>query len=352
MLLAGSATASCGAAWPQVAASARPDRFQISGVQLKGATLMPESEWRILAAPLIGRSVGFADLEALRSAIEARFHALGWRLVSVRIPAQTLAEGTVVMKAVEPMLSAIGGPASSQRGPTHWRTSLPALREGYTPNLADLDKQLSLTNDNPAQREQVAFAAGAGLGQLRAEIQAEESSAAAFTAFIDNTGNAQTGRLRYGLAWRHSNLFGLGHQLNAQFISAPHDAGRPGRVTVVPSDKVQIFGLGYRLPLYRQGDAIDVTLGYFSDDSGRLAGLFDVSGKGTTAVLRYTQLLDRRGGWERRKISLPFSRADGSRLRCASVSNPSSSPVPTPVSVTLADRTNHRGSLFDQFFRH
>lgn len=300
MLLAGSAAASCGAVWPQGAAPAASDRFQISGVQLKGATLIPDTAWRVLAAPLIGRSIGFAELEALRSAIEARFHALGWRLVSVRIPAQTLAEGIVVMEAVEPVLVVIGGPASSQRGPTHWRASLPALREGYTPNLADLDKQLSLANDNPAQRVQVAFAASAGLAQLRADIRAEESPAAAFNAFIDNTGNVQTGRLRYGIAWRHSNVLGLDHQINGQVISAPHNADDPGGLNILPSHRIKIFGLGYRIPLYHQGAAMDFTLGYSKVDSGTLQDLFRVTGQGTTAAVKYSRLLDRIDGFEPR----------------------------------------------------
>jgi len=275
-------------------------RFQVNDIELAGATLLPESEWRPLARPLLGTLASFAELEAVRAAIEARYHALGWRLAAVRIPAQSTTGGVIRMQAVEPKLASVTLGKPSQLGEAHWRAALPALREGFGPNLDELDRQLTLNNENPSKRVQVAFSQAGAPGELSAVIQQEEASASTGSAFLDNTGNAQTGRLRYGLAWRHNNVFGLDHQLNAQVISAPHDPDNPDRLRILPSHKVKIFGLGYRVPLYRQGAALDLTLGHSSVDSGVLADLFTVTGKGSTAALRYTQMLGRAGGWEPR----------------------------------------------------
>ena len=275
-------------------------KFRVTEIRLAGATLLAEADWRPLVQPLLGREIGFVELEAVRQTIEARYHARGWRLASVRIPAQSLTDGVVRMEAVEPALTDVAVRGETHRGLEHWRRALPALQEGAAPNLNALDRQLSLANDNPSQRVQVAFAPGAEPNQLRAELQTDEAPVSGWTAFVDNTGNSQTGRLRYGLAWRHGNLFGLGHQLNLQAVSAPHDADNPGQLSIVPSNKVRIFGLGYRVPLHRQAALLDLTLGYSDVDSGTLQDLFRVTGQGTTAAIKYTTVLDRVDGWEPR----------------------------------------------------
>ena len=290
-------------------------KFRLVDIELAGATLLTPSQWREGALPFLGRDITFAELESARAAIEARFHAAGWRLVTVRIPAQSTSNGTVRMEAFEPKLASVKlksvgtpVPAGSARKPETWRAALPALVEGSTPNLNDLDKQLAIANDTGSRRSQVAItlenvAIGAAPGsarQLTGEIQTEEQASSHFQAFIDNSGNKQTGRLRYGVAFRHDNLWGLDHQLNAQIASAPHDEDNPEKLSLLPSTRVQILGLAYRVPLPDNAALIDATLAYSNVDSGTVANVFQVAGQGTTAGLKYTQLLDRVGSWEPR----------------------------------------------------
>ncbi len=278
-------------------------RFRLVDITLVGATLLKEEQWRPAIAALAGQDISFAQLEAARAAIEAVFHAQGWRLATVRIPAQSLTDGIVRMQAIEPRLKSVSvkrGGALGADGTLDWRTTLPALFEGSTPNLNALDRQLLLANENSARRVQVTFAAAGAPNELSAEIQTNEAVPTSITAFVDNTGSVQTGRLRYGLAWRHNNLWDLGHQLNVQATSAPHNKDEPHKLSLLPSSNVQVFGLGYRAPLPQQAAMVDVNLGYSNVDSGILNGVFNVAGKGSTAALKYTQLLERTGRWEPR----------------------------------------------------
>jgi len=187
------------------------------------------------------------------------------------------------------------------------------LREGQVPNLAELDRQLSLANEQGSQQLQVAMALpSAGGGEtLHAEIQARMGEPSGWVAFADNSGNDATGRLRYGIAWRHARLFDTDQQINLQVVSAPHDPDHPSRVSPLPSRNVRIAGLGWRMPLPDLAAAIDATLGYSSVDSGQLQDLFKVTGRGSTAQLRYTQLLYRQAGWKPRAfVALDWRRYD------------------------------------------
>ncbi|WP_374667845.1 ShlB/FhaC/HecB family hemolysin secretion/activation protein [Ramlibacter sp.] len=280
--------------------AATGSRFRLADVVLDGGQVRPGVDWPALVAPLRGREIDFAELETLRAAIERRHHDQGWRLASVRIPAQATDTGVIRMVLVDPRLGQVRiagvAPADSAR----WRALLPALREGEPPNITRLDRQLALANESPARRVQVAFVPGATPDTLDAEVRVEQAVPSGWVAFLDNTGDDATGKLRHGLAWRHADLWGLGHQLNVQVISAPHDPDHPSRFTPWPSRRVQIYGLGYRVPVVAAGAWLEATLGHSNVDSGTVQDLFTVRGRGSTASLRGTVLMDRQGGWEPR----------------------------------------------------
>jgi hypothetical protein len=88
--------------------------------------------------------------------------------------------------------------------------------------------------------------------------------------------------------------------LTLQLVGAPHDSDDPSRLSLVPSKRVFIFGVGYRVPLYEFGDSFDITAGYSNVDSGTVGNLFNVSGAGGVFGLRYTQNLDRAGDYDHR----------------------------------------------------
>ena len=286
-----------GGAFAQTPAPPAVASFRLESVELTGNTLLAESEWGPVASAATGRAITFAELDAVRANLEALYRARGWRLVSVRLPAQDISAGRVRMEVVEPRLSTVATSGQANFSEANLRAGFPALAAGEVPDLNALDRQLTLTNEHPAKRAQVVFLPDERPDRLRAEIRVQDNPPAGWLAFADNSGNRQTGKMRYGLAWRHGNLFDRDHQINVQVVSAPHDAAHPSRTTLTPNHNVQIFGLGYRVPLQAQGAMLDATLGYSSVDSGTLANLFRVSGRGTIAGLRYTRLMDRVGAW-------------------------------------------------------
>jgi hemolysin activation/secretion protein len=85
---------------------------------------------------------------------------------------------------------------------------------------------------------------------------------------------------------QHANLWGRDHVASLQYTT-----------TVEEPSQVAVWGLGYHVPLYGQGAALDLYASYSDVDSGVVtAGLFDlaVSGRGAVYGARYTKVLPKR----------------------------------------------------------
>jgi hemolysin activation/secretion protein len=111
-------------------------------------------------------------------------------------------------------------------------------------------------------------------------------------ANFDNTGSADTGKTHAGIVLQHANLGGRDHVGSLQYTT-----------TVEEPSQVAVWGLGYHVPLYAQGAALDLYASYSDVDSGTVnAGLFDlaVSGRGAVYGARYAKVLAKRslGGRE------------------------------------------------------
>ncbi len=302
-LIAGSALMLAGIfANVQAQTQAQAPAFRLDRVQIEGGSALAEHSWQAQLAPFLGREASLADIQAVRATIEKTYRDKGWRLTTVQVPEQTLSDGVLRLRVNEPRVRSVRIVGNQTFSLANWTASLPSLRAGLPPDLNELDQALGVLNEHAAKRAKVVFVAvpGSTRNEIDAEIHVEESPATSWTAFADNSGNAATGPLRYGLAWRTSNLWDMDHQLSVQAVSAPHEATDPDRISILPSDRVKILGIGYRWPMYGIGAVAEATLGHSSVDSGTLGGLFDVKGQGNTASLKVSKLMNRRSGWEPR----------------------------------------------------
>jgi hemolysin activation/secretion protein len=75
--------------------------------------------------------------------------------------------------------------------------------------------------------------------------------------------------------------------------------------SVEKQERVDIYSLGYRLPLYSLGDSIDLFAGYSDVDAGTTqtpAGPLQFAGKGTVYGARYNWLFARQGEYEHKLV--------------------------------------------------
>ncbi|CAN7184315.1 BamA/TamA family outer membrane protein [Pseudoduganella sp. LjRoot289] len=292
-ILAGTVLAvAVNAAW-----AAEPDsaiRFEISRFEVKGNTLLPADEVARLVARYTGQRRDFGDVQQALEALEAAYHARGYNVVTVELPEQELDRGVVRLNVVETKIGRIKVKNNRHFDEANIRRSLPALREGQTPNLTQVSGNLRLANESPAKKVSLKLQSSDTDGEVDAGLEVTDENPWKAMLNADNTGTGQTGKTHLGFVLQHANLWGRDHVASLQYTTT---AEQPGRV--------KVYGVGYHVPLYELGGSLDFFGSYSNVDSGTVsAGIFDlaVSGKGAVYGVRYTHGLPKRGNYESRLV--------------------------------------------------
>jgi hemolysin activation/secretion protein len=278
---------------PETPAGEKPDgipRFDIKGYQVDGNTLLAAGNLDFILAPFTGVGRDFGTVQEALDALEQAYRGKGFSMVSVALPEQELASGVVLLKVNENRLGKIAIAGNRYFDQANIRRSLPGLNQGQTPNLDAVSRSLRIANENPAKKVNLQLQNSDKVNEIDANIAVNDDSPWKIGITADNTGDRQTGKSRLGVLLQHANVFNRDHLLTLQNIWSPEK-----------TDKVSIYSLGYRIPLYSLGASIDVIGAYSNVDSGAItAGTanLNVSGKGTILGLRYNQNLTRFGNYE------------------------------------------------------
>ncbi|HEY0490250.1 MAG TPA: ShlB/FhaC/HecB family hemolysin secretion/activation protein [Telluria sp.] len=270
-----------------------PIRFAITRFDVSGNSLLPAAEANAAVAPFTGSGRDFGDIQRALEALEAAFHTRGYKVVTVQLPEQELGGGVVRLNVIEPKIGRIQVSGNKFFDDANVAHSMPTLASGRTPNLDEVSANLKLANEHPSRKINLQLQTGEG-DDVDARLEVIDEKPWRAMLNLDNSGTPQTGRTHAGVVLQHANLWGRDHLGSFQYTTA-----------VENPDQVSVFGLGYHIPLYVQGDSVDLFASYSNVDSGVVsAGLFDlgVSGKGATYGARYNHVLARRGGFEPRVI--------------------------------------------------
>lgn len=269
------------------AASSGP-RFAISGFAVDGNSLLPGAEVDGVLAPFTGPQRSFGDVRRAVEALQQAYLRRGYSVVLVQLPEQELAQGVVRLKVIEPRIGSARVEGNQQFSTDNIRASLPALREGATPNIRDISASLKVANTNPAKQLTLALQTADQPETVDAVISVtEDKKPWRIGLNADNSGSTETGRTRLGVLFQHANLWDLDHVMTLQYTTS---AEKPSNVSV--------YGVGYHVPLYALGDSLDFFASQSNVDSGTLtAGVLNlqVSGKGKVFGARYNHSLPQWG---------------------------------------------------------
>jgi len=277
---------------PPIAAPAKPPappRFAIQRFVVEGNSLLAQGELDRILAPFSGKDRDFGDIQRALEALQDAYTSRGYNAVRVSVPEQDIRSGQVRLRVVEARIRRVRVQGNRFFDEKNLRAGLPSLKEGTSPNTRTIGQDAQLVNENPAKQVSVALQASDDPGQLDATVRVTDEKPSRVSVFADNTGTPKTGNSRTGLSYQNANLFNGDDVINAQYLTSPGHA----------SD-VKVFGAGYRVPVYKLSGVVDILAGYSSVNSGTVQDLFNVSGKGTVAGLRYTQLLGRIDSYEHR----------------------------------------------------
>ncbi len=275
------------AAEPEVFSPPAEPQFPIRQFQVEGNSLLQAANIDTLMAGFTGAERRFADIESARQSLEAQYIQAGYSTVRVVLPEQEISAGTIRLVVQEMKLGTVEFIAAQHHDLDNVRASLPGLVEGSVPNTVAIAESLRLANENPSKQTNLLFKPDPVGRRVDALLRLEDEKPWKVFTSLDNTGTPETGRTRLGVGYQHANLFNRDHVVTVQYITS-----------VEKSDKVSIYGFGYRLPLYEQADALDFYAGYSDVNSGTIAGLFNVSGKGTILGGRYTHNFTKNSAFE------------------------------------------------------
>lgn len=295
--IGGVAVLSCAlSAQAQVEASQknRTEHFEIVRFEVQGNTLLPSASVDQLLSPFAGKDRDFASVQMALEALKAAYRQKGYNVVNVILPEQELNQGIVKLQVIETKIGKIIVRGNQHFDDANIRNSMPTLQEGKTPNLADVSADLKIANENPAKKTTLQLQTGETDDQVNALLQVSDDRPWTASVSIDNTGDENTGHNRLSVLYQNADIGGVDHVLSLQYTTSFAN----------PSE-VSVYGIGYHVPLYAQGDSLDFFGSYSDVNSGTVtAGVFDlsVSGKGAAAGVRYNHNLLKVGDYDSKLI--------------------------------------------------
>ena len=301
----------CAVAHAQAPAPAQDEpRFDIRRFVFEGATLVPPAQLEAATRQFTGEKRAFADVQRALEVVERAYSEAGWSAVQVVLPEQELARGEIRFQIVEAKIGRVIVEGNKFFDEANIRASAPALTPGKAPNINEIARNLRIANENPAKQSTVLLRSGQEEATVDAVLRVVDEKPSKFSTTVDNSGSSQTGQVRVGLGYQNANMSGKDDVLTLQYVTAPYTNertpdGEPNTWHLLPSNRLHIFGMGYRLPLYSSGNALDFTFGYSTVNSGTVANLFSITGAGTIVSARYTWNLDKIGDYEHR-VALSF----------------------------------------------
>jgi hemolysin activation/secretion protein len=257
-------------------------RFDIVRFEVTGNTLLPQEEVNRVVAPFTGKNRDFSDVQRALESLEQAFRDRGYGVVQVILPEQDITAGVVRFRVLQPRIGKVTIEGNRQFNAENIRNSLPAVKEGETPNSRQIARNLQQTAEHPIKQTNVLLRSGATEDLVDVNIKVEDGRPWRAFFTLDNSGTGDTGYYRTGFGVQHTNLFNRDHTLTASYVTSPTQV-----------NDVTIFGLGYRIPYYRLNSTLDLVAGYSDVNSGIVQNLFNVSGSGTIGGVRWNYFLPR-----------------------------------------------------------
>jgi hemolysin activation/secretion protein len=263
-------------------------RFAVTGFVVDGNSLLPAGRIEQLLAPFKGNGRNFDTLRQAVEALENGYASAGYGAIRVLLPAQELDQGIVRLQVFESRVGRITVSGNSKFSEDNILRSVPSLRAGDYLHQDEVTASLALANESFAKQTRLVVSRGQRENEADVQLAVSDQSPWRAVVALDNTGNEATGRHRLAVSFQHANLFDRDHSFSAQYTTSP-----------TKPDKVAVIGLGYRIPFYERGDALEFSWGRSNVNSGTVntaAGDYAISGRGEFASARYWYGLPRWAG--------------------------------------------------------
>ena len=270
-------------------------RFVVERFEVQGDNPLSEARTQEVLAPHTGEHAGVDGLLAAADALERALQEAGVAFQRVVLPPQSLQDGTVALRIAVFKVARVEVRGAQHHSEANVRRSVPALREGETPDTGAIARDMAVANRQGWKTTNLTFRESeTDPDGLDAVLEVQDRRRWLVWSGLDNTGSASTGPFRWSLGASAGNLFDRDHSLNASYVTSPGHASQ-----------VKQWAAGYTAPVYGVGGTVSAYYVGSDVDTGRVLDAFDVSGAGTFSGVLYTQELRRRGRLSQR-LSVGF----------------------------------------------
>lgn len=275
---------------------AQTPTFTIQNFAISGNTLLSADVTQAAVAPFIGKERGMDDITKAADALRNAYAAAGYPVVQVFPPEQTAADGVIALRVIEGKLAKVSVEGNQAYDTANIRASLPALKEGTSPNAPGVVADIVLANENPAKQVAVDFKAGATAGDIDATIKVTEDRIEKTTLTYDNSGSQAAGYNRLSIAYQNANIGNLDHMLSLGINTTVEH----------PLDNGLNIVAGYRIPFYQHGISLDL-IGSYSDSRTTTTlpggqGSLNFTGRGTYLGTRVNHALPSVGEYRHKMV--------------------------------------------------
>ncbi len=201
-----------------------PAKIMMNGVAMPGITIenlpladMPEL--RAQLAMFLDKPLTFGGMRQITQVIAAWYAAHNHPFVDVVFPAQDIDSGTVQAVVTEFHLGQLRTEGNRWFS-TPLLESYVRTKPGDTIDMAKLNEDLGLLNQNPFRKVTIAAEKSATEGDTDLILKTEDRFPVRVYGGYDNTGTAALGYDLWNLGVNWGNAFGLDQQLSYQFTSS------------------------------------------------------------------------------------------------------------------------------------
>lgn len=250
--------------------------FEITEMRVLGNTVLESRDIEAAVYPHLGPDRTLKDVEAARDALTQAYREKGFGTVFVDIPEQNVEDGIVRLKVTQGRIDRVRISGARYFSNGRIREAIPALKQGETPNLPELQAELARVNQQSRDRSITpVLRAGRTPGTVDVELKVEDKLPVHATFEVNDRYTADTSRTRASVNLSYDNLFQRFHSLSLQYQTAPQE----------PSE-AQVLAATYIMPMPSSGNMLAV---YAVDTDSDVAtvGTLSVLGKGRIYGTRY-----------------------------------------------------------------
>ncbi|MDX8379817.1 MAG: ShlB/FhaC/HecB family hemolysin secretion/activation protein [Gallionella sp.] len=264
--------------------SIKISKFRVEGNHLLAANLLKQ-----ILSPYTGDNKSLADIQHAIKSLTRAYRNAGFSAVNVNTPEQEIKNGIVVIGVSESVVGNVIISGNKHHDTRNVRAALPALREGFSPNVRELSENIRLANQNASRQMSVVLTKNKIAHKVDAKITVQDDSYHKVVLTLNNLGSATTGMYRTGISYQNNNLFNHDQSATLGYITSPNHVKQVTQVTG-----------SYRVPLYTLGSSVDLIVAYTDTDNGianTVAGPLSFRGQGSVLGIYYNHYLPRLGNY-------------------------------------------------------